>query len=40
VIIGLLLAGATIAGVAASVGDHHHHGSANPVPNAKLYGSR
>jgi hypothetical protein len=39
-IIGIVLAGATIAGVATSVGSHGHHSSTNPVANVKLYGSR
>jgi hypothetical protein len=40
IIIGVVLAGATIAGVATSVGSHSHHGSTTPVANVALYGSR
>jgi hypothetical protein len=39
-IIGIVLAGATIAGVATSIGSHGHHSSTNPVANVALYGSR
>jgi hypothetical protein len=40
VIIGFVLAAATIAGVAKSVTDHGHHSTGSPAASVKLYGSR
>jgi len=40
VIVGFVLAAATIAGVAKSVTDHGHHGTGTPAASVQLYGSR
>ncbi len=40
VIVGFVLAAATIAGVAKSVTDHGHHSTGNTGASVQLYGSR
>jgi hypothetical protein len=39
IIVGVVLAGATIAGVTKSVTDHGHHSTGTPAAAVKLYGS-
>jgi hypothetical protein len=39
IVVGLLLAGATVAGVTSSLNDHHNR-PASATPTVKLYGSR